>query len=181
MIFDPLPLVGCFRILPETRGDSRGVFARFFCLQEFEAHGLATTWEQGNLSLSHAAGTLRGLHFQRGTPSEAKLIRCVGGAAFDVMVDLRAGSPTFGQWCGAEISSENRAMVYCAPGCAHGFQTLLPETELNYMHTSPYAPEQEGGVNYADPRIGIRWPLPVAALSDRDKSLPALKDVVPYS
>lgn len=181
MIFEPLPLAGCFRILPEAHRDSRGLFARFFCPREFAMHGLAGRWEQGNLSLSHVRGTLRGMHFQNGAPPEAKLIRCVAGAAFDVLVDLRAGSTSFGQWCSVEISAENRAMVYCAAGCAHGFQTLSPDTELNYLHSAPYAPAQESGVNHADPEIAIRWPLPVAVLSDRDAALPALKDVVPYS
>jgi dTDP-4-dehydrorhamnose 3,5-epimerase len=181
MIFEPLPLNGCYKIVPELVTDARGVFARTFCPREFASHGLAQVWHQGNLSVSTLRGTLRGMHFQRGAPQEAKLIRCVSGAAFDVLIDLRTGSPSFGKWCSVEISAENRTMVYCAPGCAHGFQTLLPNTELNYLHSAEYAPGQEGGVHHGDPDLGISWPLPITALSDRDNSLPALKDVVPYS
>lgn len=179
MIFTPLPLAGAFRIDLDRREDARGFFARLFCAEEFADHGLATTWVQCNTSFSRAEGTLRGLHFQRPPMAEAKMVRCLKGAIFDVMVDLRAGSATFGQWAALELSAENRSMAYIPEGFAHGFQTLSPETELLYFHSQVYSPAHEGGLRHDDPRLGIPWPRPVADLSPRDAAHPGLDTLEP--
>jgi dTDP-4-dehydrorhamnose 3,5-epimerase len=179
MIFTPLPLAGAFRIDLDRREDPRGFFARLFCAQEFADHGLVTTWLQCNTSFSRAEGTLRGLHFQRPPMAEAKMVRCLKGAIFDVMVDLRAGSATFGQWTALELTEENRSMAYIPEGFAHGFQTLSPETELLYFHSQVYSPAHEGGLRHDDPRLAIPWPRPVADLSPRDAAHPGLDTLEP--
>lgn len=179
MIFTPLPIAGAFRVDLDRRADARGFFARLYCAQEFAAHGLGTQWVQMNTSLSHRTGTLRGLHFQRPPAAEAKLVRCLRGAIFDVLVDLRAGSPTYGHWHAEELTHTNRAMLYIPEGCAHGFQTLMPDTELLYMHSAAYSPAHEGGLHHADPSLAIAWPRPIADLSDRDHRFPMLKDLEP--
>ena len=151
MKFVPLAIAGAFRIELEKREDERGFFARLFCAEEFAAHGLATRFVQCNTSLTRAAGTLRGLHFQRPPKAEAKLIRCLRGAAYDVMLDLRQGSETYGSWTSVDLTEDNRSMVYIPEGCAHGFQTRAPDTELLYFHSEVYAPQAEGGVLPTDP------------------------------
>jgi dTDP-4-dehydrorhamnose 3,5-epimerase len=179
MIFTPLPLAGAFRIDLDRREDARGFFARLFCAEEFADHGLATAWVQCNTSFSRAEGTLRGLHFQRPPMAEVKMVRCLKGAIFDVMVDLRAGSASFGQWTALELTDENRSMAYIPAGFAHGFQTLRPETELLYFHSQVYSPAHEGGLRHDDPRLGIPWPRPVADLSPRDAAHPGLDTLEP--
>jgi dTDP-4-dehydrorhamnose 3,5-epimerase len=179
MIFTPLPLAGAFRIDLDRREDARGFFARLFCTEEFADHGLTTNWLQCNTSFSWAEGTLRGLHFQRPPMSEVKMVRCLKGAIFDVMVDLRAGSPSFGQWTALELTAENRSMAYIPEGFAHGFQTLSPETELLYFHSQVYSPAHEGGLWHSDPNLAIPWPRPVADLSPRDAAHPGLDKLEP--
>lgn len=179
MIFTPLAIAGAFRIDLDRREDSRGFFARLYCETEFAAHGLALRWVQCNTSYTRAAGSVRGLHFQRPPMAETKLIRCLHGAVFDVLVDLRAGSATFGQWHGLELSAENRSMVLIPEGCAHGFQTLRADTELLYFHSQFYSPAHEGGLRHDDPDLGIRWPRPVADISARDAALPGLNQLEP--
>lgn len=179
MIFTGLPLPGAFRIDLDRREDDRGFFARLFCAREFAAHGLATVWVQANTSFSRAEGTLRGLHFQRPPMAEAKLVRCVRGAIFDVIVDLRAGSETFGRWTSLILDDESRAMVYVPPGFAHGFQTLAPDTELLYFHSEFHSPDHEGGLAHDDPRLGIPWPRAVTGLSPRDAGFPGLDRLEP--
>jgi dTDP-4-dehydrorhamnose 3,5-epimerase len=179
MIFTPLSLAGAFRIDLDRREDARGFFARLFCAKEFANHGLTTTWVQCNTSLSRTEGTLRGLHFQRPPMAEVKMVRCLKGAIFDVMVDLRAGSPSFGHWTALELTAENRSMAYIPEGFAHGFQTLSPETELLYFHSQVYSPAHEGGLRHDDPRLGIQWPRPVADLSPRDAEHPGLDTLEP--
>lgn len=179
MIFTPLPLAGAFRIDLDRRKDNRGFFARLFCAEEFADHGLATTWVQCNTSFSRAEGTLRGLHFQRPPMAEAKMLRCLKGAVFDVMVDLRASSPSFGQWTALELTDENRSMAYIPEGFAHGFQTLSPDTELLYFHSQVYSPAHEGGLRHDDPYLGIPWPRPIADLSPRDTIHPGLDTLEP--
>jgi dTDP-4-dehydrorhamnose 3,5-epimerase len=176
MIFTPLPLAGAFRIDLDRREDARGFFARLFCAEEFADHGLTTTWLQCNTSFSQAEGTLRGLHFQRPPMSEAKMVRCLKGAIFDVIVDLRPGSPSFGQWTALELTAENRSMAYVPEGFAHGFQVLEKESELLYLHSEQYSPQQEDGLSPLDPRLSIPWPLPIAEMSDRDRGFPILTD-----
>lgn len=178
MNFTPLSIPGAHRIELDRKGDARGFFARLFCADEFAAHGLATHMTQMNTSYTAARGTVRGLHFQRPPKAEAKVVRCLRGAIFDVLLDLRPG-PTFGRHVSAELTEDNRSMLYIPEGCAHGFQTLTEDTELLYLHSERYAPEFEGGVHHADPALGIAWPLPPANLSPRDTCFPPLAEVAP--
>jgi len=177
--FTPLSLDGAFSVEIERRGDDRGFFARMFCETEFAQQGLATRWVQVNTSYSAAKGTLRGLHFQRPPSAEAKLVRCLKGAIFDVIVDLRAGSSTYGQHATLHLDDRNRAMMFVPQGFAHGFQTLSGDTELLYFHSASYDPRHEGGLHYADPEIDIAWPLPPVQLSDRDQAFVFLTDLEP--
>ncbi len=179
MIFTPLPLAGAYEVTPERRADPRGFFARLFCREEFAAQGLATDWEQSNLSHNAQIGTLRGLHFQRPPAAEIKLVRCVKGAAFDVVIDLRGGSASFGLYVGLRLDAARHNAIYVPEGFAHGFQTLTPGTELEYFHSVSHASEHEGGINPLDPDLAIDWPLPPSNLSRRDVSLPRLKDCEP--
>ncbi len=179
MIFTPLPLPGAWEIGLEPRSDARGLFARIFCEREFAANGLVTHWVQMNVSLSRERGTLRGMHFQRAPAAEVKLVRCLRGRAFDVIVDLRPGSANFGRHCAVTLDPDRRNAVYVPEGFAHGFQTLEPDTELQYFHSAAYAPEHEGGVNALDPALGIDWPLPPVNLSGRDRALPPLNRTDP--
>lgn len=181
MIFHPLILKGAFRITLDPQGDERGFFARLFCKEEFHAHGLVPVVVQMNTSFSREAGTVRGLHFQRAPANESKVVRCLRGALNDVIVDLRAGSPQFGQWQSMVLTAENRDMIYVPPGFAHGFQTLLPDTELLYLHGAAYSPDHEGGVAHDDPDLGIDWTLPVINLSPRDAALPRLRELEPLA
>lgn len=179
MIFTRLPLSGAFRVDLDRKGDERGFFARLYCAREFEVQGLSFRPAQVNDSFSVRKGTLRGMHFQRPPMAEAKLVRCIRGAIFDVIVDLRAGSATFGQWTGLMLDQDTRAMLYIPAGFAHGFQTLADETELLYFHSEFYAPGYEGGLAHDDPTLSIPWPLPISALSERDMNFPNLADLSP--
>jgi dTDP-4-dehydrorhamnose 3,5-epimerase len=170
MIFTETPLKGAYVIDLEKRGDERGFFARAFCVNEFAAHDLATGFVQVNNSLSAQKGTLRGMHYQLAPKAETKLVRCIRGALFDVILDLRQGSPTFGQSFGAELSSDNRRMMYVPKGFAHGFVTLTEDAEAFYFVDEFYAPEQERGVRWDDPRFGIQWPIAPSVISDKDKA-----------
>jgi len=172
MIFQPTPLAGVYVIELERKGDDRGFFARVFCRNEFEQHGLVTQFVQVNNSLSPTRGTLRGMHYQLAPRAETKLVRCIRGALYDVVLDLRPGSPTFGQSCGAELTGDNRRMMYCPKGCAHGFITLADDTEAFYFVDEFYAPEQERGVRWNDPRFRIRWPAAPVVLSGKDRNHP---------
>ncbi|MBO9449470.1 dTDP-4-dehydrorhamnose 3,5-epimerase [Tropicibacter sp. R16_0] len=176
MKFEPLPLKGAYEIHLERREDERGFFARMYCDDEFAAQGLNTNWVQMNVSLSREVGTLRGMHFQREPAAEVKLVRCLRGQAFDVIVDLRAGSDTYGQHCHVLLDQDALNAIYVPKGFAHGFQTLSDDTELQYCHSTAYAPGHEGGVNPLDPDLGIAWPRPVTVLSDRDQNLPPLAE-----
>ncbi len=169
MIFTPTPLAGAYLIDLEKRGDDRGFFARAFCEREFGRHELATCFVQVNNSLSAMKGTLRGMHYQLAPRAETKLVRCIRGALYDVILDLRQASATFGQSFGAELSAENRRMMYVPKGFAHGFITLQPETEAFYFVDEFYAPEQERGVRWNDPRFKIHWPIEPVVLSDKDR------------
>ena len=181
MIFTPLPLPGAYRIDLDRREDDRGFFARAFCADEFAAQGLETDFVQSNISFNRVEGTLRGLHFQRAPKTEAKLVRCLRGAIFDVIVDLRAGSPSYGQWTGIDLDDVERAMIYIPAGLAHGFQTLRPDTELLYQHTEFYSPEHEAGLAHNDLHLGIPWPRPVTGLSPRDAAFPTLNALDPVA
>jgi len=170
MIFHPTPLPGAYLIDLEKRGDDRGFFARAFCEREFGAQELVTRFVQVNNSSSADRGTLRGMHYQLSPKAETKVVRCIKGSLFDVILDLRADSPTFGQSFGAELSAENRRMMYVPKGFAHGFVTLADDTEAFYFVDEFYAPETERGVRWDDPRFAITWPMVPVVLSDKDKS-----------
>ena len=169
MKFTPSPLSGAFLVDLEKRGDDRGFFARAFCEQEFAAQGLATRFVQVNNSLSAFKGTLRGMHYQLAPKAETKLVRCIRGSLWDVILDLREGSPTFGDFFGAELSAENRRMMYVPKGFAHGFITLQDDTEAFYFVDEFYAPAHERGIRWNDPRFNIEWLLAPAVLSDKDR------------
>jgi dTDP-4-dehydrorhamnose 3,5-epimerase len=172
--FTQTAVAGAYLVDIDPFSDDRGLFARIYCASEFEAHGLEPAVVQSNLSVNRLAGTLRGLHYQTAPAEETKLVRCVRGALFDVVVDLRPDSPTYRRWAGAELSADNRRALFVPRGCAHGFQTLLDDTEAIYDVSAAYAPEHEAGAHYADPAFGIEWPLPVSSISDKDRSWPLL-------
>jgi dTDP-4-dehydrorhamnose 3,5-epimerase len=174
MIYHFTPLSGVYLIEPERREDDRGWFARTFCAREFAEMGMATDFPQCSTSYNARRGTVRGLHYQAVPCTEAKLVRCARGALFDVAVDIQPGSPTFGQWVSAELTAENGHMLYIPEGYAHGFQTLADGTEIFYQISTEYQPALSRGIRWNDPRIGIRWPLARAILSDRDRALPEL-------
>lgn len=174
MIFIETALKGAYVIDQERRGDERGFFARTFCAEEFDKHGLATHFVQANTSLSADAGTLRGLHFQRAPAEEAKLMRCVAGAMWDVIVDIRTDSPTYLQSFGTELSAENGRQLYVPKGFAHGFQTLVPGTMAAYMVDEYYTPGVEEGFRFDDPALAIDWPHSVTTLSDKDRTWPLI-------
>jgi dTDP-4-dehydrorhamnose 3,5-epimerase len=169
MRFTPTPLAGAYLIDIEPRGDERGFFARAFCRNEFAEHGLECQFVQVNNSLSAQRGTLRGMHYQLEPAAEVKVVRCIAGALWDAIIDLRPGSATFGQWFGAELTADNRRMMYAPRGFAHGFITLSDNAEVFYLVSEFYAPEHERGIRWNDPRFGIAWPIAPAVLSDKDR------------
>lgn len=172
MIFHSLKLAGAFRIEPQLIVDGRGAFARRFCADEFRALGLETDLVQRSISFNARAGTVRGMHFQAPPHLETKIVRCSRGAIFDAMVDLRKGSPTYGQWYGEELSADNRLMLYIPKGLAHGFQTLVDNTEVDYEITPQYVPDFGRGFRFDDPLLNIMWPIETPIISDQDKALP---------
>jgi dTDP-4-dehydrorhamnose 3,5-epimerase len=170
MRFLETKLDGAWLIEPEPISDARGYFARTFCMRDFEERGLENRFVQHSRSFSTKKGTLRGLHFQTPPHTEVKLVSCIAGAIFDVIVDLRPGSPTHLNWQGFELSADNKRQLYVPAGFAHGFQTLTEDAELNYLISAFYEPGASTGISYNDPAIGVDWPLPVSVISDRDKS-----------
>ncbi|MEC4813255.1 MAG: dTDP-4-dehydrorhamnose 3,5-epimerase [Scytonema sp. PMC 1069.18] len=170
MKFTEIKLQGAFILDLELRQDNRGFFARSFCAQEFKAHGLQTDIVQCNLSFNHRKGTLRGMHFQIPPSQETKLVCCIHGAIYDVIIDLRPESPTYLSHIGIELTAENRRALYIPDRFAHGFQTLTDETEVMYQMGDFYNPEYSYGYRYDDPAFGIEWPLPVSKISDKDRS-----------
>ncbi|MEL6863200.1 MAG: dTDP-4-dehydrorhamnose 3,5-epimerase [Bacteroidota bacterium] len=174
MRFHPLKLAGAYLIELRPFQDHRGLFARTFCHREFEAIGHQKAFVQFNHSRNTEKGTLRGMHYQKPPHGEIKLIRCVCGAVYDVIIDIRRNSPTFLQYTAVELSAENMQMIYIPEGFAHGFQTLADHTELLYHHTAYYTPGAEGGLRFDDPGINIEWPLAVKSLSEKDQRYPLL-------
>ncbi|MBS3943900.1 MAG: dTDP-4-dehydrorhamnose 3,5-epimerase, partial [Melioribacter sp.] len=156
----------------EKRGDDRGFFARAFCIKEFEMNGLCHNIVQINNSLSKDAGTLRGMHYQLAPKSEDKIVRCISGRLYDVIIDLRPESKTFKNWFGVELSAENRLSLYVPKGFAHGFITLEENTEAFYLVTEFYSPENERGIRYNDPEFNIKWPIEPKVISDKDLNHP---------
>jgi dTDP-4-dehydrorhamnose 3,5-epimerase len=173
VIFEETKLPGAFVIDLERREDERGFFARTFCANEFGDHGLNARLVQANTSWNPRKGTLRGMHFQNAPHAEVKVVRATRGAIHDVIIDLRPGSPTYKQWIGVDLTQENRRALYVPEGFAHGFQTLVPDTEVHYLVTEFYTPEAEGGVRWDDPAFGIEWPDPDNAfVSPKDAGWP---------
>ena len=174
MQFTALDLEGAFVIEPTPVWDDRGSFARFFCEKEFGEHGLDTRFVQHSRSQSVTRGTLRGMHFQRAPHAEVKLVSCLRGALFDVIIDLRPHSTTYCRWVGVELTAENQRQLYIPRGFAHGFQTLVDDTITAYLISTFYAPDHAGGVRWDDPIFAIDWPLPVTAMSEKDQGWPRL-------
>lgn len=174
MRFEKTPLPGVWTIEPELLGDERGWFARTFDAAEFQERGMNPAVVQCNASFNAKAGTLRGMHYQAEPYGEAKLVRCVRGAIYDVAVDLREDSPTFRRWHGLELSAANRLAFYIPAGLAHGFQTLSDEVEVLYQMSAPYVPESARGVRFDDPTFAIEWPLVAGEriVSERDRAFP---------
>lgn len=168
MEFVPTQIRGVFGIRHGVRSDVRGRFKRQYCEQEFAAAGLNTRWVQVNHSVTLGRGSIRGMHFQRPPAAEAKLVSCPVGSAFDVAVDLRAGSPTYLKWTAVEI--DEATSFYIPEGCAHGFQALTDEVHLIYQHSAFYDPVAEGGLRFDDPVTAVQWPLPFGKVSERDQS-----------
>lgn len=170
MKFQSTKIPGVVVIDIERLGDERGFFARSWCAQEFAAQGLTTTMAQSSVAYTAHAATVRGLHYQASPHAEEKLVRCVRGAAYVVVADIRPDSPTHRQWLGVELSADNHRMLYVPRLCAQGYQTLVDDTELLYQMSEFYVPESARGVAYDDPAFGIHWPLPVSVISPKDQS-----------
>lgn len=170
MIFTETKIKGVYIIDVECRADVRGFFARAWCENEFTSHGIPARFPQSNIGFSHKKGTLRGMHFQTAPFEELKLVRCTTGRVLDVAVDLRPESPTYCEWVSEELSSDNHKMLLIPEGCAHGYITLVDNTELMYETSQLYAPAHATGVLYNDPAFRVAWPVPVSVISDADMS-----------
>ncbi|MDX8392430.1 MAG: dTDP-4-dehydrorhamnose 3,5-epimerase [Mariprofundaceae bacterium] len=169
MIFTETELAGAFVIDIEPMQDERGFFARSWCKNEFARHGLNSDLQQCNISYNNKKGTLRGMHYQRPPHEEVKLVRCVRGAIYDVIVDLRADSATFLRWQGVKLSEKNRSALYIPEGFAHGFLTLSDAVEVVYQMSSCFVSGSAAGIRWDDPTIGINWPHQPRCISEKDK------------
>ena len=176
MIFEETKIKGVFVIEPELIEDERGFFACSWSRSEFEQRGLNPRMLQCNISFNLKCGTLRGMHYQQKPHEETKLVRCTRGAMYDVAVDLRSNSSTRYQWVAAELTADNRRMLYIPEGFAHGYQTLIDDTEIFYQMSESYYPEFARGMRWDDPRAAIDWPLPVAVISKRDERFGLIQD-----
>lgn len=178
MIFRETPLKGAYVIDLEKREDERGFFSRAWCSKEFEAHGLIPRVVQANTSFNKKKGTLRGMHYQIAPRAETKAIRCLKGAIFDVIIDLRPDSPSYKKWFGIELTAENRTMLYVPELFAHGFITLEENSEVFYLVSEYYAPDCERGVRYDDPEFGVSWPEQIEVISEKDRTWPDYREVL---
>ena len=176
MVFVETKLPGVYIIEVEKREDERGLFARTFCQHEFEAHGLNPRVAQCSTSFNKKKGTLRGMHYQGAPYAEDKMVRCVAGAIYDVAVDLRGDSPTYKQWVSIELTEDNRKALYIPAGCAHGFQTLVDDTEVYYQISEFYHPEAAKGIRWNDPAFAIGWPIAALVVSARDAGYANFED-----
>ena len=176
MNFIETKLKGSFTVELNPFQDSRGWFARTFCKEEFSTIGHSKEWLQLNHSFTTQKGTIRGLHYQLPPFSEIKLVRCIAGAVFDVIIDLRKDSPTFLEWFGVELSAQNRKMIYIPEGFAHGFQTLTDNCELIYHHSALYTPGVEAGIRFNDDQVIINWPIAISDISERDLNHPFIEE-----
>ncbi|HZD52651.1 MAG TPA: dTDP-4-dehydrorhamnose 3,5-epimerase [Woeseiaceae bacterium] len=172
MRFSKTELCGAWLIEPTPARDDRGFFARTFCVKEFKEHGLTTRFVQHNASQSAKRGTLRGMHFQSAPHGEVKVVTCLKGAIWDVIIDLRPRSPTYRRWRGFELTVANRQQLYVPKGFAHGFQTLCDDVEVGYLISAFYAPAAASGLRHDDPAFAIGWPLPVSTISEKDRTWP---------
>jgi dTDP-4-dehydrorhamnose 3,5-epimerase len=179
MQFQTTTLEDAWLIHLEHARDSRGFFARTFCVEEFAAHGLETNYPQHSISFSARKGTVRGMHYQRKPHGEVKLVRCLNGAIWDVIIDIRPGSPTYRRWQGFELSNTNGCQLYIPKGFAHGFQTLSDDVEVNYLISEPYVSEAACGIRHNDLSFAIVWPLPVTEISAKDLRWPDFVDQMP--
>lgn len=177
LIVEKTPIEGLLVLTPRRFGDARGFFSESWNAQTMADAGINLEFVQDNHSLSARAGTLRGLHFQTPPMAQDKLVRCGRGALFDVAVDIRSGSDTFGQWFGVELSAENGRQLLVPIGFAHGFVTLQDDTEICYKCTAPYAPECDAGIAWNDPSIGVEWGVSDPVLSDKDATAGVLEQV----
>jgi dTDP-4-dehydrorhamnose 3,5-epimerase len=175
MKFIETNVIGATVIEPNPHEDERGRFMRAWCMREFAENGIDFVPVQANLGFSLQKGTLRGMHFQEAPALEAKLVRCTRGAMFDVVLDLRPTSPTYGRWHGVELSATDGRMLYLPEMCAHGYQTLEDSTEMFYMASAFYAPISARGVHFADPAFSIQWPLPPSCVSEQDRGWPEFR------
>jgi dTDP-4-dehydrorhamnose 3,5-epimerase len=175
MQFTETSITGVWVIDPDFRRDDRGHFFRAWCAREFAEHGLQFVPLQANMGLSHLKATTRGLHYQAEPAAEAKLVRCTRGAIFDVAVDLRPHSPTFGKWFGAELTQENGRMLFVPELCGHGYQTLQENSEMYYMASQIYTPSACRGARFDDPAFAIEWPLHPTAVSEQDRNWPPMQ------
>jgi dTDP-4-dehydrorhamnose 3,5-epimerase len=178
MTFSEAPLRGAYIIDVDRKPDSRGFFGVTMCGREFAERGLELTVAQSNISFNHLRGTLRGMHFQLTPHEQVKLVRCTRGAIHDVIIDLRAASPTYLQSMAVELTEENRRTLFVPRGFGHGFQTLADNSEVVYMVSAFYSPTSSKGFRYNDPAFGISWPLTVTSISDADNSWPAYLEPV---
>lgn len=174
MIFQKTRLQDAYLIEPQRLEDDRGFFSRVYCEREFADHGIAFKCVQSNISFNRHKGTLRGMHYQTTPHAEAKLVRCTMGAMYDVIVDLRPGSATYAQWMAAELTADNRTILFVPEGFAHGFQTLVDNTETAYLMSADYVAASSTGIRWSDATIGIEWPLADPIVSARDRALPCL-------
>lgn len=171
MKFEPLNIEGAFLVSLDRIEDERGYFARAWCTREMHEHGMIGNMVQANMGYSRQAGTIRGLHYQRSPHREAKLVRCVKGEVFDVIVDIRPDSSTRGSWSGTRISEDNAKAIYVPEGCAHGYQATCDNATVLYLVSSEYAPGAEAGIRWDDPSLGIEWPITEnVVVSDKDLS-----------
>lgn len=170
MTYNQTPLAGAYIIEPNVLGDERGWFMRTYCNNDFATKELNQNWIQMNHSYTKSIGSVRGLHYQNEPFAEIKLVRCIIGKVFDVIVDIRQNSPTFLKWFGAELSAENKKMMYVPKGFAHGFQTLEENCELVYCHSQNYNKEMESALHFNDTSLNINWPLPIGEVSEKDKN-----------
>jgi dTDP-4-dehydrorhamnose 3,5-epimerase len=177
MNFAETEMLGAWLIDSTPLRDTRGFFARTFCMREFAEHGLETIFVQHSISYSAIRGTLRGMHFQRAPHGEAKLVSCRKGAIWDVIIDLRSVSPTYRRWRGFELVAGDHRQLYVPPGFAHGFQTLCDDTEVGYLISEYYEPPAAGGVRYDDPAFAVAWPLAPTVISEKDEAWPAFADM----
>ncbi|CUU58736.1 dTDP-4-dehydrorhamnose 3,5-epimerase [Parafrankia irregularis] len=179
MILTPTAVDGVTVVDVEAFTDARGLFARTFCAEEFAAAGLEVSVAQCSVAYNRLAGTVRGMHWAGEPVRETKLVRCTRGALLDVVVDTRPGSPTYLEHVAVELTADNHRALFISAGLAHGYQTLVDDTEATYQMNVPFTPGHDRGLRFDDPRLGIAWPLPVSVISDKDRAWPLLTAAVP--